>query len=665
MFFDMPRSLVLGNGKTLIGLDRYAQVRDLYFPYVGLEDQVRGHYVHKIGVWIDGRLSWFEEDGEWQFTVTSKEESLGSDVKALHPTLNVSLSFHDVVYNEKSIFVRNITVKNLLRKSREIKLYIGHQFELYKSHSADTGYFDPVRHALIHYKGRRVFLMNGEIEGVPFSDYTVGLVNYQDKVGSHRDAEDGVLAKNPIEHGPVDSVMGFYGFYTGEEEKSVYYWMVGATSIPEALALNSEVLKKTPEHILKSTTDFWQAWVNKYNFSFYSLTPDIIKLFKRSLMIVRAHADDGGAILASGDSDMLHQGKDTYAYMWPRDGAYSAIALDRSGDTHVARRFFEFCKGVISNEGYFMHKYLPDQSLGSSWHPYIRDGQYQLPIQEDETALVIWAIYEHYKQTKDVEFVEALYNEVIEKAADFMVMYRDSVTKLPKASYDLWEEKYGTTTFTSSAVYGALTAAAHFAKLLGKTESEARYTKAAEEIKAGMLKYLYHEDRGYFIKLITINGKEVMRDETLDASSVFGIFSFGVLSVNDPILVKAIKVTEEGLSRNISIKGLARYEGDNYYRAAGDTPGNPWIITTLWLAQYYIAQAQTEKEFGKVRDILTWVTRYAMPSGVLSEQLHPHSGEQISAAPLTWSHAEYVNTVICYLNRLEELGYCKACNPAS
>ena len=50
-----------------------------------------------------------------------------------------------------------------------------------------------------------------------------------------------------------------------------------------------------------------------------------------------------------------------------------------------------------------MHKYLPDGALGSSWHPWLKDGQVQLPIQEDETALVVWAMYEHYMQSKDLD----------------------------------------------------------------------------------------------------------------------------------------------------------------------------------------------------------------------------------------------------------------------
>lgn len=659
----MPRAYVVGNGKTLLGLDRFGQVRDFYFPYVGHEDHVRGHYLHKLGVFVDGRISWFDEDSNWNIKVESEEEALASRIIARNESIGVSLIFKDLVYNESPIFIRKVEVENLSQRSREIKVFFSHQFEIYKSHGADTGYFDPNRHAIIHYKGQRVFLINGEIENMPFSDYTIGLANYRGMEGSHRDAGDGILSKNPIEHGPVDSTVGFYGFYSGGEKKLIHYWVVAGTSIPEVCELNQLVLKRTPEHMLKTTSDYWRAWINKYNWSFYKMSPEAVSLFRKSQMIVRAHVDSGGAIIASSDSDMLQQGKDTYSYMWPRDAAFSSMALDRSGDQNVARRFFEFCRDIISSDGYFMHKYLPDKSLGSSWHPWVRDGIPQLPIQEDETALVIWALYEHYIHSKDLEFVEEMFNSVIEKSADFMVSYRDKKTGLPKPSYDLWEEKYGVHTFTASAVYGALMAATNFSKLLGKTNHAENYMNAAEEVKAGILQYLYDEKTGHFIKSLSKSGKENIKDETVDISSCFGIFHFGVLPPNDAKLKKSFELTVSQLSRNSAVGGVARYEGDAYYRIPADTAGNPWFITTLWAIQYDISLAQTEKEFDEVRKKIDWVAKFALASGVLSEQINPHNGEQVSAAPLTWSHAEYINTILKYLDRSEDLGLCLACNP--
>ena len=196
------------------------------------------------------------------------------------------------------------------------------------------------------------------------------------------------------------------------------------------------------------------------------LGQEVIGLFQKSLLIMRAHVSGNGAIIASGDSNTLQKGKDTYCYVWPRDAAIAALALSEAGDTHVAKLFFSFCDRVISADGYFMHKYSPDESLGSSWHPWLRAGQFQLPIQEDGTALVLHTLWRYYEISKDLEFIETIYNSLIKLTADFLVLYRDERTGLPKPSYDLWEERFGITTFTASSVTGALRAAAKFASLL-------------------------------------------------------------------------------------------------------------------------------------------------------------------------------------------------------
>ncbi|HTR18860.1 MAG TPA: glycoside hydrolase family 15 protein [Candidatus Paceibacterota bacterium] len=651
----MSRSIVLSNGGLCVALDNKASVRDIYYPHVGLEDHVRGHYIHRIGIWVDGQLSWLSDDPAWDVTVSCEEEALASAIVARHPRLQVELSFTDIVYNEQPIFLRRIKVTNQ-GAARDVKLYFAHQFEIYKSHGSDTAYFDPITHSIIHYKGQRVFLMGGTLEGTPFDDYATGRDNFQGKEGTHKDAEDGVLSKNPIEHGPADSVIGLYSAYAAGQSKTCYYWIAAGKSIHEAQELSRYILKKTPEHLIQTASDFWKAWVNAYEWDFKNLSPEHIALFKRSLMYVRAHVDQGGGIIASVDSDMLQYGLDTYSYVWPRDSAYTAAALDHAGDTNVAKRFFEFCRDTITDEGYFMHKYLPDKSLGSSWHPWIQNGQFQLPIQEDETALVVWAMREHYKRSRDLEFLEDMYNPLVEKAANFLVDYRDPETKLPQPSYDLWERKRGTSTYTSCTVYGGLVAAADLSKILGKSENEARYREAAREVRDAILTHLWDEGAGLFLDMILRKEGEVSVDRTVNIASVYGVFSFGVLPADDVRLSRAWDETVRRLSEGIQTGGIARFENDDYYRVPGPSTGNPWIITTLWYAEYLIANARNPHDLDRARDIFSWVSRHAASSGVLSEQLNPQTGEEVCASPLTWAHATYAHTVLKYLEKLQELG---------
>ena len=92
------------------------------------------------------------------------------------------------------------------------------------------------------------------------------------------------------------------------------------------------------------------------------------------------------------------------------------------------------------------------------------------------------------------------------------------------------------------------------------------------------------------------------------------------------------------------IGGLARYEGDQYMRVKEDPsiPGNPWVITTLWLARYYLRVGDVPRAMEAMR----WVSSHAQGSGVLSEQVNPYDGSPLSASPLAWAHAELLITAV-------------------
>lgn len=658
----MPKSIVLGNGNILVGLDNHGQLKDFYFPYVGLENHAGGHFIHKIGLWVENNFTWLD-DGTWNISINCVKDTLASDITAENQLFAVRLHFNDVVYNEKNIFIRKITVENLTDRTRTIKLFFHQVFMIYESHRGDTALFDPIRHVMIHYKGRRVFMINLKMEHESFDDYAVGLYGIEGHEGTFKDAEDGALSKNAVEHGLVDSIIGKTIELSSHEKKTLFYWISVSKYIKEVNDMNEYVLAKSAKHLMKSTEDFWTAWLNRQNFLFYGLDEKTVDLFRKSLLYTRTHVDNTGGIVASADSDLLQYGRDTYSYVWPRDAALIAISLDKAGDHNVARRFFEYCNDILYDDGYFLHKYRPDKSLGSSWHPWVRDGKLSLPIQEDETALVIWALENHYKITRDLEFIESIYNSLIKRAANFMTIYRDPLTGLPGPSYDLWEEKNGIHTFTAASVYGALTCAHNFAKLLGKTEGAKKYHHAAEEIKAAILKHLWNEKNNTFYKSITYNNGEIIRDSTIDVSSIYGIFTFGVLPPEDKRVQDAVKQTIEHCSVKTDVEGYARYVGDRYYRTTDTVPGNPWFITTLWLAQYYIAISKTEKDLDIVKKWLYWVVRHAAPSGILSEQLDAVSGQPLSVAPLTWSHAEFVVTIVKYIEKMEHIGIFKSYFP--
>jgi GH15 family glucan-1,4-alpha-glucosidase len=405
--------------------------------------------------------------------------------------------------------------------------------------------------------------------------------------------------------------------------------------------------------LLVSTNAYWAAWLRKEGKDTSELSPTLRTLYERSLVTIRVHTDNRGGIIASSDTDMLHHGRDTYSYVWPRDGALIAHALDVSGYTDAAERFFAFVAKCQEPEGYLMHKYLTDGSLGSSWHPWLQNGRAYLPIQEDETASVIVMLWRHYEINRDIEFVETHYNSFIEPAAKFLADFIEPVTGLPQASFDLWEEKYGTSTYTAASVYGGLLAAMRFATLLGKENDARTYQAIAERMQKAMIEYLYDAEIKMFVKHVrhTDDG-ELEYDRTIDVSSFHGIIMFEVLDLDDPKIVEAIKTIEHVLQVNGSSQGFVRYQNDTYYTMHEAGSPNPWVITTLWIAQYYIKIAQTAADLARPLELLNWTASHAAPGGTLAEQMHPHTREHRSASPLIWSHAEYVLTVDAYLKKV-------------
>ena len=654
----MARAVTIGNGKVLVGLDTKGQVRDLYYPYVGEANHVSGasgNYVHRIGVYVDDRISWLD-DSDWKVTAGFEAETCIGSLFAENESLGISISSRDAVHNEHDVFLRHFTIHNHRKETRTIKLFISQQFRIFESRRGDTGFFDPRVNAIVHYKGDTTILVNAMSGGQPFQEYNIGLFGIEGKEGTYFDAVDGVLERNPIEHGSVDSVIGLAFSVAGHASNDAYYWIVCAPSIAEAHVLDELVLSEGADRLIASTDAYWHAWLEKERTDLSLLSEELQTLYKRSLMVMRVHTDNRGGIIASSDTDMLHHGRDTYSYVWPRDAAFIAEALGKAGYRDVSTRFFEFVADRLDPSGYLMHKYRSDGVLGSSWHPWIINGEPRLPIQEDETATIVFTLWEHYERYRDIEFVESMYNRFIEPAAEFMCQYTESLTGLPQASFDLWEEKYGTSTYTAASVYGGLMAAAKFANLLGKDEPSRTYQAVAQRMRSAIEKVLFDEERGIFVKhVVHTADSELVFDKTVDTSSLYGLLVFRVFDVEDEKITRMMQAVESCLAVSGNSKGYVRYEGDQYYRMREAASPNPWVITTLWVARYHILKAEKLKDLKPALELLEWTASHATAGGVLAEQMHPDTREQLSTAPLVWSHAEFVLAVQAYLEKAGEL----------
>jgi GH15 family glucan-1,4-alpha-glucosidase len=293
---------------------------------------------------------------------------------------------------------------------------------------------------------------------------------------------------------------------------------------------------------------------------------------------------------------------------------------------------------------------------------YPEDGD--LPVQEDETALVIWALWNHFDRFRNIETIKPLYRPLIIRAANWMCEYRDPSTGLPRPSYDLWEVRYGIHAWTLGTVYGGLRAAANFARAFGETDLADKFSGTAEEIKTATTQHLWQESLGRFVRTVyRVEGGTLEPDPTLD-SSLCGLYRFGMYEPSDSRIASTLNAMKDRLWVKSDVGGMARHDGDWYHQVSTDTehvPGNPWFVCTAWLAQWYIAQAEDADQLEPAREVLHWMRERALPSGVLAEQVNPYTDQPLSVSPLTWSHAEYVIAVIDYVDKAAALGACAHC----
>ncbi len=674
----MPRALVVSNGRLYVNFDPQYQIRDITYPYVGQRDHTKGH-PWRFGIWVDGQFEW--SDGAFERTLNYLPDSLVTDVLLDTAKLGLQLRCNDLIHYHHDLYIRKIEVRNLRSQRRNVRLFFHHDPYLSGDSDSNTVIYDSDNGSLVAYKDDIVLVANAMVAGtVGFQSYACGKKGVAGLSGCWKDAEDGNLQMGSVSQGSVDSVGSVNFWLEPNATETIYYWIAFGDGWKKSRSLSALCATTGPEVLLVETDRYWRNWVTRQLTPaevslkhtpmchdqadrFADLSNDLASGYRRSVLTMRAYWDHEGAFVAAIDNDFRHFSNDTYGYFWPRDGAMCALAMDVAGHGEPSRQMFQLCARLLTDAGggYLLHKYYPSGSLASSWHSMVDTlGQPVLPIQEDETALIIVALESHYRIHRCTEMLfegeKELYKRFVVPAANFLAGYRDKGSGLPKMSYDLWEERHGVTAFQVGAVFAGLKAAARLGAVLGDPSAE-QWNAAADEIKDACDKHLWNQTLGRFVRMVTLSEGNIKQDLTLD-SSIFALWYFGLYTSDDPRIVATMQAIEARLWVKTEIGGMARYEGDYYHQVTGDTanvPGNPWIICTLWLAQWYIDKAKVIADLARAKQLIEWTVAKSNLAGLLPEQLNPFTGAGLSVSPLTWSHATLVLAVKEYVARYAEL----------
>ena len=655
------RPLIFGNGRILICEDEKGTIRDVYFPYVGLENH--GNSI-KVGIcdldslycsWLENwkirqrYKSEFEDrfcdrileiledrkDREEVKEETGNNEALEACMEVVsnigetvfeNSDIGLRITVWEAVHPSVNIFYRTFEVRNISNNSKHLRLFSNQNYHILETKIGETAIID--KQTLIHYKRDRYFLHASD---PAFDQHAVGTAEWKGLEGTWKDMEDDAsLSGNPVAHGSVDSTLGWTlpELKPGESTR-VHYWIVLGKKYCNVLKIHKRVKEAGRSALFHHNFNFWNSFTEKVSvlpeFALMPQLPErVSKCFYRSLLTVVAHMDITGSVIASCDSDIKQFGADLYSYCWPRDAAWVCLALDRARYHHLSTEIFEFFSKIITHRGNFLHKYTPAGDFGSTWHPVPM-------IQIDETGLPLYALYNNWEIAKSVWTTGRYYRGLVIPAANYLTKAIDRETNLPISSFDLWEEQKGVHTYSACTVYAGLKGAYELSRSLGDYDNAKGWKDAADRIKESILEKLYDDKLKRF--------RRSLDDPTLD-SSVFAVWYFGILPPEDPKVVRTMEAIERDLKRPSG--GIARYLHDSYYGYM-----NSWIICTLWLSQWHSAVGNLKRAL----ELLDWCAAHAHPSGLMSEQVDD-KGKPLSVLPLAWSHSAYVLAVLEYLQAL-------------
>lgn len=390
------------------------------------------------------------------------------------------------------------------------------------------------------------------------------------------------------------------------------------------------VRKLDVEKELQNTKRYWKKYVkihSAYNIEGSPYKDMIRKIYVRSILLypLLTNANTGG-MSAAMEIDETFSKCGRYSYCWPRDAVYITKALDLLRMEKETERFYKvFCKNTQLKNGMWEQRYFTDGKLAPCWG-----------YQVDETAGVIYGVYDHYTRTKDKKFLKDNL-KMLEKAMKFLQGYVENLNKEDKQmrpSYDLWEMYEGTTLYSISSIYAAYQAMIKIYDILLEDVSDNRLKqsniikqneiieKQISVLKTYVLNNFYDEGKKSFVR----NGE----DKKLDVSMIGAVVPFGMFSPKEKKIVNTVERINMCLRTYTG--GYLRFEDDHY------TGDRPWVITTLMMALYYIEA----KDYKKAKECFDFVVRTSTNNGFLAEQVDNKKMESSWVIGLGWSHALFV-----------------------
>ncbi|UFJ39400.1 glycoside hydrolase family 15 protein [Brevibacillus humidisoli] len=626
---------IIGNSSMLAALGANGELYRLWWPHLDIPQHIERM---RIGIWLDEQQQtiWLDDPDSWhhQQRYIDQTNVLRSTATGMRLPLQVTTT--DFVSSECDLLVRHYELTNTGTAEMEIRFVCYASLTIGENRFYNTVTYDSQVDGLVFFRHTYSFAL---ASANVCTGYTCGDALPQ--------AAAGDLIGNRIAMASDGAICWELSIQPGQTVSLPLYLTAGH-SIAEAIRKMRVAKERPVQQWLAATTDHWRQFLQQLP-SLPLADERIRRLYERSILVFALVSDkQSGSIIAAPEFDEAFTRCGGYAFCWGRDAAYIATAFDRAGLSAMSRSFYRWTLLAQDPDGSWQQRHYHDGRLAPSWG-----------LQIDEGGSILWGMHQHYLSTHDHTFLSEIW-PAVEKGAAFLLTRLDPQTGLPLPTCDLWEERVASHTYSAAAVWAGLRSAAAIARELQKQSQVQLWSEAAERLKAAILSQTVNQRTGTFYRgrRLVVDYPTYLRareagqpvecetdekgyttyfieyDEVMDISLLGLTVPFGLLPADDPRMSATADAIELTCTSPF-VGGIRRYQDDSYIG------GNPWILTTLWLAQFRIKQGR----FSEARQHLEWAIAHSTSLDLLPEQVDRQSGEPAWVIPLTWSHAMYVLTV--------------------
>ncbi len=611
---------IIGNKNLIASFSRSGELLRLYYPQVDFKQYID---FMNIGIKVnDSGIIYLHSDINNIYTQEYVENTNILKTYIYNSYFKLEIKQTDFVPIKQNVLVKKYRIKNNNTIDLNINFLI-HSKLLTNENNKVSGIFKD--NILMQYTHDSTFGIMSDFNALSFqindtsSNIMSGIIGGKDYIGMSDDS----------------SISYDINVLKPGEEKEITILMFVNNNKSENIVDKINHIKKLDlKNEYESTKKYWRKYLKDHSTmvidgeqSDYLKRVDTI--YKRTILLFPLlYNSETGGISAGLEVDEGFKYCGRYSYCWPRDAVYICKAFDILGMKKETEKFYKnFCKNTQSSNGMWEQRFYTDGRLAPSWG-------YQI----DETASVVYGVYDHYCNTKDKKFLKDNL-KMCEKAIKYLELYIENVFNgnlKETKSYDIWEENEGIHAYSLASIFSAFESMIKIYNILEDEFKDNRLKIEQDKERVAKLENYLLNVKEYIIKNFYDDNKKSFirnKDGKIDISLVGLVYPFKLFSPKEKKIVNTIEKMH--LTLRTYTGGYLRYEGDRY------KGGNPWVIANLWLANYYLDLGEKKK----AEEYFKFSVISSTEHGFLPEQVNNTNMKPAWVIGLAWSHAMFITTL--------------------